>query len=103
MTAIKIRFKRVEESILLRLLITHPMETGRRIDPESGKLIPAHYIKQLTVKHEGRVIVSCDLGPGVSSDPYFVFRLKNGKSGDSVTVVWRDNLGNSEELSGIIE
>lgn len=39
---VKIRSKRQDDgSTLLRMLITHPMETGRRKDEADGKVVPA--------------------------------------------------------------
>ena len=32
----------------IRVLVNHPMDTGRRKDP-AGNLVPAHFIKHLTV------------------------------------------------------
>jgi sulfur-oxidizing protein SoxZ len=90
------------ELTLVRVLITHPMETGRRIDIETGKLVPAHFINELTITHDDRIIASCALGTGISKDPYFSFRFKHGKPGDFVTVAWKDNLGHSDELSARI-
>jgi sulfur-oxidizing protein SoxZ len=103
MSSIKIRLKRIEDSTLVRLLINHPMETGRRIDLETGELIPAHFINKLIVTHQDRVIASCALGPGVSKDPYFSFRFKNGNPGDFVTVTWTDNLGYSDRDSARVQ
>lgn len=103
MSTIKIRLKRIDDSTLLRLLITHPMETGRRADIESGELVPARYINRLLVTHDDEIIASCALGPGISADPYFSFRFKNGKAGDQVMVTWVDNLGNWDKLTEIIK
>ena len=103
MSGIKVRLKQIEDSTAVRLLVTHPMETGRRIEGVAGKAVPAHYIDHLTVVHQDKVVVSCELGPGVSKDPYFSFHFRNGKPGDLVTVVWTDNLGNSEKVSETIK
>ena len=102
-STIKIRLKRIAGSTLVRLLITHPMETGRRTDIETGELLAAHYINRLLVTHDDEIVASCALGPGISADPYFSFRFKHGKPGDQVTVTWVDNLGNWDKLTEIIK
>jgi sulfur-oxidizing protein SoxZ len=103
MSSIKIRMKRLEEGTQIRTLISHPMETGRNKDPKTGKLIPAHFIQELFVTHNGKIVVSSSLGAGVSKDPYFAFLLKGGEAGDKITVSWRDNLGNSDIEEKLIE
>lgn len=67
------------------------MENGRNRDESTGKLIPAHYIQELTIKHNDKIIISANLGGSISKDPYFAFRLKNSESGDKITVSWVDN------------
>lgn len=96
MIEVKIRSKRQEDgSILLRTLITHPMENGRRKDNASGKTIPAHYLQEVTVLRNDKVVARCLTGPGISRDPYFAFKLRGGEPGDRLRVEWRDNQGGS--------
>jgi hypothetical protein len=33
----------------------------------------------------------------VSKNPYFAFKVKSAKPGDTIKVGWTDNLGNSSE------
>jgi sulfur-oxidizing protein SoxZ len=96
MSTIKIKIKRLESVCLLRILITHPMETGRRKDKESGEIVAAHYILEVNIEHNGKVVASCQFGAAVSRDPYLSFRLKQAKLGDSIKVSWLDNLGQSD-------
>lgn len=76
----------------LRALMQHEMENGRRKD-ESGKLIPAWYITDVKVQHNGRTVLEGQLGTSVSKNPYLVFRFKGGKVGDKVGLSWLDNRG----------
>ena len=96
MSSIKIRTKRMNGKTQIRTLISHPMEHGRNKDPKTNQLIPAHFIQELTVKHNDKVIVSSDMGAGISKDPYFAFMLKGGGIGDKIVISWRDNLGNTD-------
>ncbi len=91
MSSIKIRSKHLEGKTQIRTLIAHPMENGRNRDEKTGKLIPAHYIQELTIKLNDKVIISADLGGSISKDPYFAFRLNNAQAGDKITVSWLDN------------
>ncbi len=96
MSTIKIRTKLIEGKTQIRTLISHPMEHGRNLDEATGKLIPVHYIQELLVKHNDKLIVNSQLGAGISKNPYFAFMLKGGKKGDKISVSWKDNLGNSD-------
>jgi len=78
----------------IRVLMTHPMETGQRKDPE-GKLVPMHFIQNLTVKVNGKPVIEAQTSQAVSRNPVFSFRLKGGAKGDKIEVSWLDNHGES--------
>ena len=103
MSSIKIRTKRKDGFTQIRTLIVHPMETGRNRDVKSGEPIPAHYIRELTVKHNNKVIVSAVMGASISKDPYFAFKIKGGEPGDKILISWVDNLGNKDDAESIVK
>ena len=78
----------------IRVLMTHPMETGQRKDSE-GKIVPLHFIQNLTVKVNGKPVVEAEISQAVSRNPVFSFRLKGGAKGDKIEVSWLDNHGES--------
>ncbi len=78
----------------IRVLMTHPMETGLRKDSE-GKIVPLHFIQNLTVKVNGKPVVEAQTSQAVSRNPVFSFRLKGGAKGDKIEVSWLDNQGES--------
>ena len=39
----------------VKVLMEHPMETGARMDADTGKPVPRHYIKEVVCKHNGTV------------------------------------------------
>jgi sulfur-oxidizing protein SoxZ len=78
----------------VRVLMNHPMETGQRKDSD-GKLVPTHFIQNLTVKVNGKLVVDAQISQAVSRNPVFSFRLKGGAKGDKVEVAWVDNKGDS--------
>ena len=93
---IKIRLKREDKLIKVKLLIKHPMETGLRKNKKSGKAIPAHYIQELTCHHNGKVVMDVVWGVAVSKNPYMSFYVEDGKAGDVISIGWLDNLGHSD-------
>ncbi len=80
----------------VKTLISHPMETGQRKDKKTGKLIPAHFIQELNVEHDGKNVLNALWGPAISKNPYLFFKFKGGKAGDSITISWVDNQGEKD-------
>ena len=78
----------------VRVLMTHPMETGQRKDAE-GKIVPLHFIQNVTVKLNGKVVLESEISQAVSRNPVFSFRVKGGAKGDKIEVSWLDNKGES--------
>jgi sulfur-oxidizing protein SoxZ len=85
----------------IRVLMTHPMETGQRKD-QDGKLVPMHFIQNITVKLNGKTVVESQISQGVSRNPVFTFRVKGGAKGDKVEVSWVDNVGESNRTETAI-
>lgn len=88
----RIRAKLTLDTVEVKVLIRHDMETGKRKD-SSGKIIPPHFIKTLVAKHKDKVVLDTVMGISVSKDPFLSFKFKDGAIGDKVTVTWIDNLG----------
>lgn len=98
---IKIRARSKGDSVEIRLLIPHPMESGRRKDA-GDQPIPARFIQSLTIDVAGRRVIDARLSGSVSRDPYFVFKVDGAKPGDGVTVRWRDNTGETQATEAVI-
>jgi sulfur-oxidizing protein SoxZ len=88
----KIRATQVGDKTEVKVLMSHKMETGQRKDA-SGQIIPAHFIQNVTVTHNDKVVLSAQWGPAVSQNPFLSFRFKGGAKGDKVQVTWVDNKG----------
>ncbi|MDK8464470.1 thiosulfate oxidation carrier complex protein SoxZ [Marinobacter sp. SS13-12] len=101
--ASSIRVRAVESSGVtsLKALVRHPMDSGFVKDSE-GNVIPAHFIKVLTISHKGKNVFVANWGPAVSKDPFLEFRFKGGKKGDEVTISWVDNEGESDSTTATI-
>lgn len=78
----------------VRLIINHPMSLERR--DAGGQLIPAHFIEEITAKYNNEVVFTGLWGMAVSQNPYLSFQLLGAKKGDTLTVSWRDNKGESD-------
>ncbi len=78
----------------VKVLMSHPMETGRKKD-DFDRLIPAHFVQMVTATLNGKMVLEAQWGTGISKNPYLTFRLRGAKVGDIVSVTWLDNLGES--------
>jgi sulfur-oxidizing protein SoxZ len=91
---VKIRGKLTNGVAKIKSLISHPMETGTRRDPD-GNLIPAHYIEKISCFRNDQEVLSAAWGASVSKNPYFAFSVKNAAPGDVIRITWLDNTGES--------
>jgi sulfur-oxidizing protein SoxZ len=94
--SIRIRAQAKGGETTVKALITHPMETGMRKNKKTGKKIPAHFIQELTAKHNGATVLTALWGPAVSKNPYVSFMLNGGKAGDTIELSWVDNMGEKD-------
>lgn len=90
----KMRAQLKGEVTEVKVIMSHPMETGRKKD-DFDRLIPAHFVQLVTATLNGKTVLEAQWGTGISKNPYLTFRLKGAKVGDTVIVTWRDNLGDT--------
>ena len=102
-STIRLKTKIRDNITTVRAIIRHPMETGFRVSNETGKLIPEHYIKNVLVKHNNNIILSCDWSRAVSKNPYLSFMFENSKAGDKIEITWFDTEGNNDTLEATIQ
>lgn len=91
-TNMKMRAKLTGEVTEVKVIISHPMETGRKKD-DFGVLIPAHFIQLVTVTLNDKPVLEMQWGTGISKNPYLTFHVKGAKLADKIVVTWFDNLG----------
>ncbi len=96
MNNIKMRAKLMNDTTEVKMIINHPMETGRKKD-DFGQLIPVHFIQLLSAKLNDLPVLEMQWGTGISKNPYLTFYLKGAKIGDKIVVNWVDNLGKTGE------
>ncbi|MDH5708597.1 MAG: thiosulfate oxidation carrier complex protein SoxZ [Hylemonella sp.] len=90
----RIRAKLNGDKTTVRVLMSHEMESGQRKD-SSGKLIPAHFIQDVSASLNGKVVMTAEWGPAVSKNPFMQFEVKGAAKGDKISVSWKDNKGDS--------
>ena len=100
--SIKIRAKEKGGVVTVKALMNHPMETGLRKDKKTGKLIPAHHIQEVTAKAGDATVMAAVWGGAISKNPYLSFKYKGAK-GDSLTLAWVDNKGESDSMTASVK
>ncbi len=88
----RIRAQVAGDKATVRVLMAHEMETGQRKDA-AGNTIPAWFIQEVTVTHNGKTVLNVEWGTAVSKNPFLQFVVKGAKVGDKIGVTWKDNKG----------
>jgi sulfur-oxidizing protein SoxZ len=101
--SIKIRARLKGNTCQVKSLIKHKMETGLRKDKKTGKVIPAHFIQEVTCEHNGAAVMSANWGTAVSTNPYLAFSFTGAKKGDTIKLSWVDNKGENDSAEAKIK
>ena len=97
-TTLKIRAKEKSGEVTVKILFTHPMETGLRKDKKSGEVIPADFIDNVMCEVNGKKLLNSNFSGSISQNPFLSFKYA-GKKGDDITVNFRDNSGNTGSMT----
>lgn len=79
------------EAIVIKTLISHPMESGQRKD-SSGNPIPRSIINRFTCEFNGQNVIDITMEPAISTNPYFEFEATVREAGD-FAFTWYDDDG----------
>lgn len=85
------------ETIVIKTLISHAMESGQRKDRE-GNVIPRQIINRFTCEFNGEMVIDVELQPAISSNPYFEFEVAVQESGE-FKFTWYDDDGSVYETA----
>jgi len=97
----RIRAQLSGDKATVRMLMSHEMESGQRKD-SAGKTIPAWYIQEVVVTHNGKAVLTAQWGPAVSKNPFLQFNLKGARAGDKIGVSWVDNRGDRRSDEAVV-
>jgi sulfur-oxidizing protein SoxZ len=82
------------ETIEIKTLIAHPMETGYRLD-STGAAIPRNIISRFACRYNGDEIFRAELFPAIAANPYIAFFTTAVESGELV-FSWTDDQGQTQ-------
>lgn len=98
-SSIKISAELIEDTIEVKAMIKHIMSSGLIKDKKSGKTAPANFIQEIRCAHNGSLVFSANIGPDISHNPYFSFRILDGMKNDDIVLSWVDNYGETDSQS----
>ncbi|WP_439524068.1 thiosulfate oxidation carrier complex protein SoxZ [Marivita sp.] len=79
------------EGIVIKTLISHPMESGQRKDGD-GNPIPRSIINRFTCEFNGQSVIDITMEPAISTNPYFEFEATVPEAGE-FKFTWYDDDG----------
>ena len=91
----------VGETITIKTLISHQMESGQRRD-DNGEIIPRSIINRFTVEFNGQSVLDVQMEPSISTNPFFEFDAIVPEAG-TFAFTWYDDDGSVYEASKDIE
>ena len=97
----RIRAQAQGGNAIVRVLMSHEMETGQRKD-SAGKTVPAWFIQEVSATHNGKTVMTAQWGPSVAKNPFLQFVIKGAKAGDKVAISWKDNKGDSRSDEAVV-
>ena len=83
------------ETITIKTLISHKMESGQRKDDE-GNPIPRSIINRFVAEFNGQNVIDVTMEPAISTNPYFQFDAIVPESGE-FRFIWYDDDGSVYE------
>ena len=93
----RIRAKMENNAADVKVLMSHPMETGQRKN-EKGDLVPVHFIQSVTAIHNAKTVLDAQWSQAISRNPFLGFRVRGAKAGDKITVNWVDTQGDKGSI-----
>ena len=88
------------EVIEIKILISHPMESGQRRD-DMGRIIPREIINRFVCTYNGEEVFRADLFPAIAANPFLSFFTVATASGELV-FRWTDDQGTTESETASI-
>jgi len=98
----RLRAKLKSEDTIVRVLLSHPMHTGRAKD-NNEELIPAEFIQDIRCWRNDEEVLTIKCGTATAKNPYFSFQLVGGEQGDKITLRWVDNIGAKGKAETVVK
>ena len=97
----RIRAQSQAGGAVVRVLMSHEMETGLRKDA-AGKTVPAWHITEVVAALNGKTVMSAQWGTAIAKNPFTQFTVKGAKAGDKISISWTDNRGDTRTDEAVV-
>lgn len=88
------------DSVEVRTLIAHPMETGYRVGAD-GKPIARDILRRLNCRLDGELVFRAEFHPAIAANPYCAFHVLASATG-TLTVSWEGDNGFAQTESVVL-
>lgn len=85
------------DTAVVKALLTHPMENGFTRAGDAPQA--AHFITELRLRHNDRVVAELATGSGIAANPLFGWRIRGVRAGDTISLSWLDNQGRQQTFA----
>ena len=89
----RVKAKLLDGVTKVRLIAKHPMENGRRKDSQTGALVSAKFIQEISCVLKDKQVFIAYFGTAISKNPYLAFSFSGGQKGETLVLRWIDNTG----------
>ena len=89
------------EAIEVKILISHPMESGQRRD-EMGQAVPRQIIHDFRCTYNGVPVIDLALFPAIAANPFLSFSARAEASGP-IELSWADDAGATQTETAVVE
>lgn len=99
-TLIKIKPKDYKDGDIVKIdfMAMHPMESGMRKDKDTGAIVPAHYINEVSFLFNDKMLTKMVTWESLSVNPVLTVSMKVSGAG-TLKVLAKDNKGDNVETS----
>ena len=88
--SIRAKAKITDDIVHVKLLIKHAMTAGKQNNSQ------AQFIQEVNCEHNGNLVFKANWSTAIAKNPYLSFQFEGAQTGDSITINWLDNLGDSD-------
>ena len=89
------------DPVAIKLLISHPMESGQRRD-DQGRPVPRNIIHAFRCTYNGAEVLRLELFPAIAANPFLSFSTVADASGP-IVLEWTDDEGATQTESVHLE
>lgn len=75
---------KIGDTVKVKIIVIHKMDTGFSKDKESGKTFPRFYMKEIKASFNGQSVANFELDVAASQNPVIQFPLKVTAAGELV-------------------